>query len=176
MSFRKDHNDLADCPLPSRFVSPLACGTVTGGFEMGMRRAMEQHQPDWLVLMDDDGRPAPDGLASFHRLDMHQAAQDPAQQGWDAVAAAVYFPTGGICEMNRPSRNPFWHRREFLRTLFGGGHSGFHVQPLDYQGAGMQIDVTSFVGFFISAAAVRARATRTRICLSTVMMVSIHWS
>jgi len=126
-----------------------------GGFEMGMRRAMEHHQPDWLVLMDDDGRPAPDGLASFHRLDMHQAAQDPAQQGWDAVAAAVYFPTGGICEMNRPSRNPFWHRREFLRTLFGGGRSGFHVQPSDYQGGGMQIDVTSFVGFFISAAAVR---------------------
>ena len=122
-----------------------------GGFERGMRQAMEHHAPDWLVLMDDDGRPAPGGLAGFHALQMHQSPQER----WDAVAAAVYFPTGGICEMNRPSRNPFWHRREFLRTLFGGGRSGFHVQPSDYEGAGLQIDVTSFVGFFISAAAVR---------------------
>ncbi|MFW8595928.1 glycosyltransferase family 2 protein [Cribrihabitans neustonicus] len=117
-----------------------------GGFEMGMRRAMERHAPDWLVVMDDDGRPAPGALAAFHDL--------PAGK-WDAVAAAVYFPDGRICEMNRPSRNPFWHAREFLRTLFGGGRAGFHVRPADYEGAGMQIDVTSFVGFFISAAAVR---------------------
>ncbi|WP_254604248.1 glycosyltransferase [Leisingera sp. ANG59] len=122
-----------------------------GGFEMGMRRAMEAHGPDWLVVMDDDGRPAPGGLAAFHSLAMHR---QPAG-GWDAVAAAVYFPDGRICEMNRPSRNPFWHAREFLRTLFGGGRSGFHVQPSDYEGEGIQIDVTSFVGFFISADAVR---------------------
>ncbi len=122
-----------------------------GGFERGMRRAMAAHSPDWLVVMDDDGRPAPGALAAFHALPAHQ---DPAR-AWDGVAAAVYFPGGGICEMNRPSRNPFWHGREFLRTLFGGGRSGFHVQPADYQGEGMQIDVTSFVGFFISADAVR---------------------
>ncbi|WP_261399091.1 glycosyltransferase [Leisingera daeponensis] len=122
-----------------------------GGFEMGMRRAMEAHDPDWLAVMDDDGRPAPGGLAAFRGLAMH----DQAEGGWDAVAAAVYFPDGRICEMNRPSRNPFWHAREFLRTLFGGGRSGFHVQPSDYEGGGMQIDVTSFVGFFISAEAVR---------------------
>ncbi|WP_375544134.1 glycosyltransferase [Leisingera caerulea] len=127
-----------------------------GGFEMGMRRAMEHHAPDWLAVMDDDGRPAPGGLAAFHALAMHrQPAGAAGGGGWDAVAAAVYFPDGRICEMNRPSRNPFWHGREFLRTLFGGGRSGFHVQPSDYEGAGMQIDVTSFVGFFISAAAVR---------------------
>ncbi|NVK13634.1 MAG: glycosyltransferase [Rhodobacteraceae bacterium] len=127
-----------------------------GGFEMGMRRAMEAHAPDWLVVMDDDGRPAPGGLAAFHGLAMHrQPAGAGDGGGWDAVAAAVYFPDGRICEMNRPSRNPFWHAREFLRTLLGGGRSGFHVQPADYEGPGMQIDVTSFVGFFISAAAVQ---------------------
>ncbi|NRB19381.1 MAG: glycosyltransferase [Rhodobacteraceae bacterium] len=116
-----------------------------GGFERGMRHAMQAYDPDWLVVMDDDGRPAPDGLAAFHAL---------PEPRWDAVAAAVYFPSGEICEMNRPSRNPFWHRREFWRTLFGGGRSGFHVTPEDYQGPGMQIDVTSFVGFFISRRAV----------------------
>ncbi|MEX0301536.1 MAG: glycosyltransferase [Leisingera sp.] len=122
-----------------------------GGFEMGMRRAMEHHAPDWLAVMDDDGRPAAGGLRTFHDLSVHGQAGG----AWDAVAAAVYFPDGRICEMNRPSRNPFWHAREFLRTLFGGGRSGFHVQPSDYEGPGMQIDVTSFVGFFISAEAVR---------------------
>nr|WP_093037411.1 glycosyltransferase [Ruegeria marina] len=116
-----------------------------GGFERGMRHAVAAHAPDWLLLTDDDGRPAPGGLAAFHAL--------PGDR-WDAVAAAVYFPGGEICEMNRPSRNPFWHRREFLRTLLGGGRSGFHVQPADYDGPGMQIDVTSFVGFFISRQAI----------------------
>lgn len=139
-------------------ISPSNRGGA-GGFEMGMRQAMEAHQPDWLVVMDDDGRPATGGLAAFHAL---LAAQERGGQSgleggtaWDAVAAAVYFPEGGICEMNRPSRNPFWHGREFLRTLFGGGRSGFHVQPSDYDGPGLQIDVTSFVGFFISAQAVQ---------------------
>lgn len=113
-----------------------------GGFATGMRRAMEAHTPDWLVVMDDDGRPAQGGLTRFHAI---------PEDKWDAIAAAVYFPTGEICEMNRPSRNPFWHRTEFVRTLFGGGRSGFHVQPSDYDGPAKQIDVTSFVGFFISA-------------------------
>ncbi len=113
-----------------------------GGFASGMARAMEVHAPDWIVVMDDDGRPEPGGLAAFHRL--------PAGK-WDAVAAAVYFPSGEICEMNRPSRNPFWHSREFLRTLIGGGRSGFHISPESYKGEGFQVDVTSFVGFFVSA-------------------------
>jgi GT2 family glycosyltransferase len=117
-----------------------------GGFATGMRRAMGAHTPDWLVVMDDDGRPAQGALTRFHAI---------PEDKWDAIAAAVYFPTGEICEMNRPSRNPFWHRKEFVRTLFGGGRSGFHVQPSDYDGPSMQIDVTSFVGFFISARAIR---------------------
>ena len=117
-----------------------------GGFAMGMRHAMEQHAPDWLVVMDDDGRPEPGGLAAFHAV---------PDGKWDAMAAAVYFPSGEICEMNRPSRNPFWHQREFLRTLLGGGRSGFHIAPSAYEGEGREIDVTSFVGFFISAEAVR---------------------
>lgn len=117
-----------------------------GGFETGMKHAMDRFDPDWLVVMDDDAYPAPGGLAAFHAL---------PEERWDAVAAAVYFPTGEICEMNRPSRNPFWHAREFLRTLFGGGRSGFHVQPSDYEGPGLQVDVTSFVGFFLSRRAVQ---------------------
>ncbi|WP_338055553.1 glycosyltransferase [Shimia biformata] len=118
-----------------------------GGFEAGMRHAVAGFDPDWLLLTDDDGRPAPGALAAFHALDLSR---------WDAVAAAVYFPDGAICEMNRPSRNPFWHGREFLRTLLrGGGRNGFHLDPAAYDaGVGRPVDITSFVGFFISRAGV----------------------
>ncbi|MGI3171694.1 glycosyltransferase [Pseudooceanicola sp. C21-150M6] len=119
-----------------------------GGFAMGMAQAQALHDPDWMVLMDDDARPAEGGLAAFHALDLSR---------WDAVAAAVYFPDGRICEMNRPSRNPFWHGAEFLRTVLKG-RGGFHLKPGAYDAdEGCPIDVTSFVGFFISRAAV-ARA------------------
>ena len=111
-----------------------------GGFETGMRHAVAQHDPDWLVVMDDDARPLPGALEAFHALPPHQ---------WDAIAAAVYFPDGRICEMNRPSRNPFWHWRLFLRT-FRKGRNGFHIPHAEYDGDGCEIDVTSFVGFFIS--------------------------
>ena len=124
-------------------------GGGAAGFETGMRRAVAQHDPDWLVVMDDDARPAPGALSVFHRLDL---------TGWDGVAAAVYYPddspnlAGEICDMNRPSRNPFWHLPVFLRTLLRlGGRTGFHLGPEDYAApTARQVDITSFVGFFIS--------------------------
>lgn len=112
-----------------------------GGFAVGMRRAMERFDPDWLVVMDDDARPHADALAAFHDMD---------RTGHEAVAAAVYFPDGTICDMNRPSRNPFWRGRDFLRTLWQG-RAGFHLGPEAYADPeGRDIDVTSFVGFFVS--------------------------
>ncbi|MFT7592960.1 MAG: GT2 family glycosyltransferase [Paracoccaceae bacterium] len=116
-----------------------------GGFETGMRLVVDRMDPDWVVVMDDDARPLPGAMAAFHALDKDQ---------WEAVAAAVYFPNGEICEMNRPSRNPFWHWTEFRRTLLGGGRSGFHIMPADYTGPGRAVDVASFVGLFVSRAAI----------------------
>ncbi|MBK5947070.1 glycosyltransferase [Rhodobacter veldkampii DSM 11550] len=115
-----------------------------GGFERGMRLAVAQCDPDWIVVMDDDARPAPGALAAFH-------AQEPS--GWDAIAAAVHYPAGGICEMNRPSRNPFWHSAVFLRTL-AAGRGGFHLPPAAYQGPPQQVDIASFVGLFVSRGAI----------------------
>ena len=116
-----------------------------GGFEWGMRHAVEQLAPDWLLVQDDDARPRPGALAAFHAMD---------KSLYDAVVAAVYFPSGEICEMNRPSRNPFWHAREFRRTLFGGGRGGFHIEPDDYRGPGRWVDVASFVGLFVARGAI----------------------
>ena len=126
------------------------CGGA-GGFEQGLREMVDRYDPDWCVVMDDDARPDPGVMAEFRR---HAASPDSAR--WEAFAAAVYYPDGQICEMNRPSRNPFWNIGSFVRTLFGGGRQGFHVVDADYAGqAAVKVDAASFVGLFLSRAAVR---------------------
>lgn len=117
-----------------------------GGFEIGMRLADEKWNPDWMVIMDDDGRPAKGGLRAFH---------ERKERGFDAYASAVYYPAGGICDMNRPSYNPFWHLKSFFQTAMGGGRAGFHLTDEDYdRDEGLDIDATSFVGLFISRKAI----------------------
>lgn len=112
-----------------------------GGFEQGMAQARARFDPDWLVVMDDDARPAPGALAAFH-------ANPPEA---DAVAAAVYHPDGRICAMNVPWVNPFWHGAVFWRTALGGGRGAFHLKPEDYAGTEpVAIDGGSFVGLFLS--------------------------
>lgn len=102
-----------------------------GGFETGMRLATTRFDPDWMVLMDDDARPAPDALAAFHAL---------SANNWDAVAAAVYFPDGSLCPVNRPSYNPFSGR--------------VHVTAAEYEGPAIAVDAATFVGLFVSRAAI----------------------
>ncbi|MCC5969904.1 MAG: glycosyltransferase [Pararhodobacter sp.] len=114
-----------------------------GGFETGLRHAHAHLHPDWVVVMDDDARPGPDALAAFHALDL---------SGLDGLAAAVHHPDGTICEMNRPTLNPFWHKRIFLRTALGGGRGAFHLGADDFATSGTRaIDGASFVGLFLSA-------------------------
>lgn len=114
-----------------------------GGFETGLRHAVAHLHPDWLVVMDDDARPEPGALAAFHALDL---------SGIDGLAAAVFHPDGTICEMNRPTLNPFWHKRIFLRTALGGGRGAFHLGAQDFATPGIRpIDGASFVGLFLSA-------------------------
>jgi len=117
-----------------------------GGFELGIHVAVETHDPDWVVVMDDDARPYPGAFVDFARV---------TQEPWDVLAAAVYYPDGHICEMNRPSRNPFWHVAELLKTLFGTflgrGRQGFHISDQAYSAQmTVPIDAGSFVGMFIS--------------------------
>lgn len=115
-----------------------------GGFCEALREARDRLDPDWVVVMDDDGRPAPGAIAAFR-------AMTPAP-GWDTLAAAVFHPDGRICEMNRPYRNPFWRAAEFLRTLRGQGRRGFHLPDAAYAPDApiTEIDMASFVGLFLS--------------------------
>ena len=121
-----------------------------GGFAQGMIAALN-YDPDWLVCYDDDAYPAPDALQQFTALDLGNT---------DSAAAAVYYPDGRLCEMNRPSYNPFWHPCKLLPTALGvftgRARGAFHVTDSAYQGAeALPIDSSSFVGFFVRADWVR---------------------
>lgn len=116
-----------------------------GGFEAGMRIATERYDPDWIVVMDDDARPEPRALETFL-----EAAPAPDR----CAAAAIFYPNGEICEMNRPSVNPFWHPWVFLRSLFRG-RDGYHIPYEAYLAdAPRPIDLASFVGFFVPRAVI----------------------
>lgn len=123
-------------------------GGGAGGFETGMRLAMERFDPDWMVVMDDDARPAPEALARFHASD---------RSGAEAWGAAVYYPGPDkrICDMNRPAVNPFWRKGALWRTVLGKGRDGFHLGPADYapEAGPRPVDAASFVGLFVSRAA-----------------------
>jgi rhamnopyranosyl-N-acetylglucosaminyl-diphospho-decaprenol beta-1,3/1,4-galactofuranosyltransferase len=136
---------------PRLHVMTLAENTGgAGGFEHGLREATRLFDPDWCVLMDDDARPEPGAMSRFLA-----GARGLERGGYEAVAGGVFYPDGHICEMNRPSRNPFWHLKDFLNTVIGGGRGGFHVSDADYNATTPKpIDATSFIGFFLSRQAI----------------------
>ena len=115
-----------------------------GGFEAGLRHIRDQMQTDWVVLMDDDGRPNAGCLEQFHAA---------PRDGIDAWVSAVRYPSGMICEMNRPWANPFWSARGFMRGLTKG-RAGFHIPDTVFEGGVVEIDGGSFVGLFLSARAI----------------------
>lgn len=133
---------LASIPDPRLHVLHMARNTGgAGGFAAGLDHARARFDPDWYLIMDDDARPLPDALARFHASDL---------RGWDAVAGAVYDPAGRICDINRPTYDPFASVVKFLRTL-RAGREGFHLGPKDYAGGvPVPIDGASFVGLFLS--------------------------
>lgn len=114
-----------------------------GGFSYALRTARDEFDPDWVIIVDDDGRPLPGAISVFLRMDRSR---------WDAIGAAVFYPDGRICEMNRPYRNPFWHLPEFFRTISGKGRKGFHLSDEAYglEQPMVEIDMSSFVGLFLS--------------------------
>lgn len=136
-------------------VSVHRCGVNgggAGGFEAGMRLAVAQFDPNWILVMDDDARPDTGVIAGFLESERSTAM---------AWAAAVYHPDGRICDMNRPTMNPFWHKGMVTRTLTGmlrgRGRDGFHLTAVDYARPDTcAVDSGSFVGLFISRDAVEA--------------------
>lgn len=136
----KGHNDPRVCPI---FLDKNIGGA--GGFEAGIRQATEVEMAEWVVVMDDDARPCVGAFEAF-------VAQGPSA---DVVSAAVFYPDGTICEMNRPTLNPFRRPRVFLRTIFGKGPEAYHIPNAAYNDTtAREIDQTSFVGLFIPRRAI----------------------
>ncbi|MEM1431479.1 MAG: glycosyltransferase [Pseudomonadota bacterium] len=122
-----------------------------GGFEAGLRKVVEEDDPDWIVLMDDDARPLAGTIERF---------LEGGPWRHDALSAAVYLADGSICEMNRPTVNPFWNIGRFIRTtaatITGRTRESFHIPDSAYQGeATKDIDATSFVGLFLARDTIR---------------------
>ncbi|MEM9249649.1 MAG: glycosyltransferase [Pseudomonadota bacterium] len=122
-----------------------------GGFEAGLRELVATDDPDWIVLMDDDARPLSGTIERF---------LDHGPWSFDAVSAAVYLADGSICEMNRPTVNPFWNMGTFVKTTLGmiAGRSreSFHVPDSAYRVPDHKdIDATSFVGLFLARETIR---------------------
>lgn len=113
-----------------------------GGFHRGFEYiANDIPDANWLVCFDDDAFPHDTLIDTFNALDI------PDQIA--SMAGAVYLPSGCISEMNRPSRNPFWHLKKLVKTAFRGRH-GFHLADKEYHRTSpVEIDASSFVGFFI---------------------------
>tara|TARA_R100000935_G_scaffold27031_1_gene47136 strand:- start:6860 stop:7849 length:990 start_codon:yes stop_codon:yes gene_type:complete len=119
-----------------------------GGFEAGMAYARDNLRPEWIVLMDDDAYPQPGALAQFRCETLSLETLFP---DLGIVVASVFYPNGTLCEMNRPSRNPFWNLGLFARTLIKGTRSGFHLSDANFakDAPAITIDVASFVGYFV---------------------------
>lgn len=116
-----------------------------GGFEAGLAHVRDHTDADWVVMMDDDGRPNPGTLEAFQGVD---------RTAYDAWFTAVRYPSGGICEMNRPWINPFWSFGGFLKGLLAG-RGGFHINSAAFDAPEpMEIDGGSFVGLFWSRKAI----------------------
>lgn len=120
-----------------------------GGFSLGMQLALEKTSSEWFVLYDDDAYPEENAFAKFREL--------TEEQNFDGAAAAVYYPDGTICEMNRPSWDPFRHPKKLRQTILsvlgiGKKREAFHVPNSAYQEQkSLSIDSSSFVGFFIKS-------------------------
>jgi GT2 family glycosyltransferase len=117
-----------------------------GGFARGFAAAAATGA-EWLVCYDDDAYPAPDALERFAALNLGKDV--------GGVAAAVYFPDGRICPMNRPGA-PALSLRRIAAHLLKRNVSAAGMDYAIYQRREpVEIGFSSFVGLFIRCALVR---------------------
>ena len=112
-----------------------------GGFSLGLNKAVELYNPDWLLCFDDDAYPDRNLVSRFQALDI------PSSAG--IVTAAVFTPCQQIMEMNRPLlRAPISFFSIFYYLI--GGRSSFVVPDNAFQpGNVVEVQASSFVGCFV---------------------------
>ncbi len=111
----------------------------SGGFYAGEKYSME-HDPDWVLVSDDDAYPMPDVMEIFNQfIEQHQGGQI------SAVCGAVVGMDGVIDTGHRCHEN------------WSGGWSHYMTPvPVDnYQKEQFDFDFLSYVGSFINAKAMK---------------------
>lgn len=71
-----------------------------GGFEYGIRKALEYHY-DYIWIMDDDTWPQQDALQKLFEADSELSGN------WGFLSSAVYWTDGSLCKANKPKKNLF---------------------------------------------------------------------
>lgn len=112
----------------------------SGGFNRIKRYFYENTTSDYLLLMDDDAYP------TFSRSDLTAFLATRSAGNYMAYACKVIYPTGSLCEMNRPGKNiladhPLLH--------FGKDH---HIDETSPESI---VDFASFVGLLLTREAIR---------------------
>jgi rhamnopyranosyl-N-acetylglucosaminyl-diphospho-decaprenol beta-1,3/1,4-galactofuranosyltransferase len=105
-----------------------------GGFAAGLRHALDAGA-DWVWLMDDDAVPRADALAAL-------------LAGWSDLPERAGALCSTVHEFGVPATR---HRRRFGRWIGRERPAG----PVPYGEGRVEIDTGSFVGFLVSARAVR---------------------
>ena len=113
-----------------------------GGFYQALLYARDNLSYDWFVISDDDSFPANGTIKKFRLSRMSELKSI-------VLSAAVYFPNGNICPMNRPIAMPSFRNSlsNFLKRypLVGLGNRAYK------QSLVTEILAASFVGMFVSA-------------------------
>jgi len=112
----------------------------SGGFNRIKRYFYENTNANYLLLMDDDAYP------TFSRRHLAAFLAERSACNYWAYACKVIYPTGSLCEMNRPGKNILANHP--LRH-FG---KDYHIDAKSPEGI---VDFASFVGLLLTRDAIR---------------------
>lgn len=117
-----------------------------GGFYFGTKYAVEKTDADWLVLFDDDAYPAQGLVQKFKSRNYAKEV--------GALTAKVCTPDGVIADFNRPGLNPFRSLSGFFKYLLSKNSNYLSYQQMESESE-IQVDYSSFVGFFVKTDVVK---------------------
>ena len=145
------HEFLTDyCSLNHKQFNPILITTEenlggSGGFFLGQKKALEQNA-DWVMVADDDAYAAPDMVEQFYKyVETHDVNKTAA------ICAVVINNDGSICTHHRshcnitPLSNSWIYQKKNVSD----------AKIDEYQQESFPIDITTYVGTFINAKALK---------------------
>ncbi len=110
----------------------------SGGFAYGAQWITHHLTTDWVVFFDDDAVPDKDLIKKFRRINLEK---------YHAVACHVYAPKDILPLMNTPVKAyPYTAARLFH---YFSGRRKMIISRADLNARAIQVEATSFAGFFI---------------------------